>query len=63
MSKKYVVWANFDGAMRIEVEANSPEEAITKAEHPSNSLKWEIDHETIMWIDHPLEAEEIEETN
>lgn len=61
MPKTYIVWANFDGAMRITVTAGSEEEAIEKAMHPSNSLKWEIDHETIMWLDHPLEAEEVKE--
>ena len=44
--------------MRLEVEANSPEEALAMAIHPSNSLRWEIDHGTIMVTDHPMEVEE-----
>lgn len=58
MQKTYYVLQHFDGMMRLEVEANSPEEALAMAIHPSNSLRWEIDHGTIMVTDHPMEVEE-----
>ena len=60
MPKKYYVWQHFDGMLRLEVEADNPEQALAMAQHPAYSLKWEIDHDTIMSTDHPMEIEEAE---
>ena len=61
MPKKYYVWQYFDGAMRLEVEANSPEEALAMAQHPAYSLKWEIDPNETIFTDNPMTVEEAEQ--
>jgi hypothetical protein len=58
MAKKYYVWQHFDGMMRLEVEAESQEQALAMAQHPAYSLKWVVDNETFMVTDHPMEVEE-----
>jgi hypothetical protein len=58
--KTYYVWQHFDGMMRLEVQAESAEQALAMAIHPSNSKRWVIDESTIMSTDHPMEVEETE---
>jgi hypothetical protein len=61
MPKTFYVWKHFEGAMRLEVEANSPEEALAMAIHPSNSLRWEIDPNETIFTDQPMKTEEMEQ--
>jgi hypothetical protein len=60
MPKTFYVWQHFEGAMRLTVIAHDEEEALAMAIHPSNSLRWEVDNETFMVTDHPMEVEEAE---
>jgi hypothetical protein len=62
MSKKtFQVWQQGEIWYTTEVEAASLAEAKEKVIHPSFKGKWELDYDTLVMVDGPLEIQEKEE--
>lgn len=59
VKKTFYVWQPAEVWYRATVEAGSAEEAISKAKHPSfDGALFELDMDTMNWVDQPWDAEE-----
>ena len=61
MSKKsFIVWQPAELWYKAVVEAESAEQAISMAKHPSfDGANWELDWDTLVEVDKPCEVEEV----
>jgi ribulose-5-phosphate 4-epimerase/fuculose-1-phosphate aldolase len=59
--KQFVVFKPAEVWFSVRVEAGSKEEALAMAEHPTSSRLWEMDPETLFFVDGEWEVYSDEE--